>query len=374
MEQEPLTRAEIDGQAAEVYERLGRLCLKAGAADRAAADFEQARKKDPSRAARLAYDVAQVYAGQGKTREALERLDEYLQTQPLGVEGYELKIALRRKLRPDADVVTDLEAASGHDPQNPALKTLLAREYHKASRNGDAERVYVELVKDAPSAEVYHHLFDLYKEDAHGGVGRILDTFDTAVDAGSEKVDRPGDAAAAARARAMLQVMRGDGDLVRKMLDAARLRLTGRPGLAFATRVLLASLAARTSQLATAEELYRSCLGPDGAVVRGDEQEVYFGLLRVLMLAHKYEDVVTVATRGLKNENTHLAPLYEDAGPGRDGAGQGRRGAGGGRRGGAQGRRRRQPAALPPVPGGGAVGGRQARRGGGGVFGAAEGV
>ncbi len=208
--------------------------------------------------------------------------------------------------------MTDLEAASGHDPQNPALKTLLAREYHKAGRNGDAERVYVELVKDAPSAEVYHDLFDLYKEDVRGGVGRILDTFDTAVDAGSEKVDRPGDAAAAARARAMLQVMRGDGDLVRKMLDAARLRLTGRPGLAFATRVLLASLAVRTSQLATAEELYRSCLGPDGAVVRGDEQEVYFGLLRVLMLAHKYEDVVTVATRGLKNENTHLAPLYED--------------------------------------------------------------
>ena len=30
------------------------------------------------------------------------------------------------------------------------------------------------------------------------------------------------------------------------------------------------------------------------------------------MLEHKYEDVVTVATQGLKNENTHLAPLYED--------------------------------------------------------------
>ena len=312
MEQAPITRAEIDGQAAELYERLGRLCLKAGAAERAGADFEQARKKDPSRAGRLAYDVAQVYAGQGKTREALERLDEYLQTQPLGVEGYELRIALQRKLRPDADVVTDLEAASGHDPQNPALKTLLAREYHKAGRNADAERVYTELVKDAPSAEVYHSLFDLYKQDARGGVGRILDALDAAVDAASEKQDRPGDPAAAGRARAMLQVMRGDGDLVKKMLDDARQRLTGRPGLAFPTRLLLAALAARTNKLDAAESLYRSCLNPAGGVVRGDEQEVYFGLLRVLMLAHKYEDVVTVATQGLKNENTHLAPLYED--------------------------------------------------------------
>ena len=110
----------------------------------------------------------------------------------------------------------------------------------------------------------------------------------------------------------MLQVMRGDGDLVKKMLDDARQRLTGRPGLAFPTRLLLAALAARTNKLDAAESLYRSCLNPAGGVVRGDEQEVYFGLLRVLMLAHKYEDVVTVATQGLKNENTHLAPLYED--------------------------------------------------------------
>ena len=321
MEQEPLTRAEVDGQAAEIYERLARLCLKAGRPEQAAADFEQARKKDPSRAGRLAYDLAQVYAGQGKNAEALERLDEYLKTQPVEVDGYELRITLQCKLGRDADVVTSLKASSDGDPQNPALKTLLAREYHKAGRNADAERLYNELAQDAPSAELYKGLFDLYREDGRGGVGRILDALDSAVDAASEKDDRPGDPAAAARARAMLQVMRGDGDLVKKMLEEARQRLTDRPrpaggavrlGLAFQTRLLLAALAARTNKLDVAEELYRSCLSPDGGVVRGDEQEVYFGLLRVLMLAHKYEDVVTVATQGLKNENTHLAPLYED--------------------------------------------------------------
>lgn len=312
MEQEPLTRTEVDGQAAETYERLGRLCLKASRPDQAAADFEQARKKDPSRAGRLAYDAAAVYAGQGKDSEALERLDEYLQTPPLGVEGYELKITLQRKLGRGAAVVPDLEAASGHDPQNPALKSLLAREYHKAGRDADAERVYLQLGADAPSAEVYHHLFDLYQEDTRGGVGRILGALDAAVAAASEKDGRPGDATAAAQARAMLQTLRGDAGLVKKMLDPASQRLTSRPGLAFPTRLLLAELAARTDNLVTAEALYRSCLNPAGGVVRGDEQEVYFGLLRVLMLAHKYEDVVTIATQGLKNENTHLAPLYED--------------------------------------------------------------
>src|SRR5207253_10919889 len=123
------------GQAAETYERLGRLCLRNGRADQAVADFRQAQKKDPSRAARLSYDLAEVLVSQGKNAEALQRLDEYLQTQPLGVEGYELKITLQRKLGHDADVVPQLEAAAGHDAQNPALKGLLAREYHRAGRN-----------------------------------------------------------------------------------------------------------------------------------------------------------------------------------------------------------------------------------------------
>ena len=311
LEQGPFTRAEIDAQASEIHERLGRLCLKAGRTDQAVADFELAGKKDASRAARLSYNLAEVYAGQGKAREALERLGDYLQTQPSGVEGYELRITLQRKLGRDADVVRDLEAACGHDPQNPALKLLLAREYHRAGRTAEAEKTYTELAKDAPTAEIYRSLFDLYKEDARGAA-RILNALDEAVGAASDKGDKHGDADAAAQARAMLQVLRGDGDLVKKLLAEARPRLTARPGLAFQTRLLLAALAARTNKLDVAEDLYRACLDRDGAVGRGDEQEVYFGLLRVLMLARKYDEVVTVATRGLKNENTHLAPLYED--------------------------------------------------------------
>ena len=88
--------------------------------------------------------------------------------------------------------------------------------------------------------------------------------------------------------------------------------LIGLPKLAFTTRILLAELAARTGSLDAAEALYRGCLERPGGVHPAAEQAVYFGLLRVLMLEYKYEDVVTIATRGLKNENTRLAPLYED--------------------------------------------------------------
>src|SRR5262249_36958045 len=112
LEQGPYTRAEIDQQAAETYERLGRWGLKAGQPDRATAAFEQARKKDPARSARLSYNLAEVYVSQGKKREALERLNEYLGTQPQGLEGYELRIKLQRELgRADA-VLADLESAA----------------------------------------------------------------------------------------------------------------------------------------------------------------------------------------------------------------------------------------------------------------------
>ena len=110
----------------------------------------------------------------------------------------------------------------------------------------------------------------------------------------------------------MLQVARGDRELVKKLLIEANTRLRFPRGLAFQTRLLLAALAGRTHQLDLAEALYRSCLDGAGGVGRNDEQEVYFGLLRVLMLAHKYDEVVTVATRGLSNQATLLAPLYED--------------------------------------------------------------
>jgi tetratricopeptide (TPR) repeat protein len=313
------TRAEIDGQAAEIYERLGRICIRAGKPDQAVADFQQAQKKDPSRAARLSYDLAEVCASLGKNDEALHRIDEYLQTQPIEMEGYELKISLQHKLGRNARIVPDLKAASERDAQNPALKGLLAREYHKAGRNGEAERVYEELARDNPTPDVYNSLFGLYQEDARGGLGRILELLDTAAAHAAEKEDgKPGDAAAAAQARAMLQVMRGDGDLVKRLLLESRERLTagprrpGQAGLAYPTRLLLAALAARTDKLDVAEQLYRSCLNQPGGLGRGGEQEAIFGLLRILMLSYKYDEVVAVASEALKNEAAHQAPLYEE--------------------------------------------------------------
>jgi tetratricopeptide (TPR) repeat protein len=301
LEQGPYTREDVNAQAAETLERLGRTCLKAGHADRAVAAFRKAQAKDPTRAARLSLNLAQVFEQQGKLPEALESVEAFLRTRPQGTEGYELRASLLRKAGREADVLPALAAAAGADTHNAALKLLLARELRRAGRGREAEAVYSELLRDTPAPEVYRGLFDLYKEDARAGGDKVLDRLDAALSvAGDEKnKNNPRREAEAAHARAMLVVLRDDADLVRRLLAAAHRRLLEVRPPDYHTRVLLAGLAARARQLDLAERLYRSCLNLVGGPGRV-EHEVYTGLLLVLGQAHKHEAIIEVCAEGLK--------------------------------------------------------------------------
>jgi tetratricopeptide (TPR) repeat protein len=302
MEQSTYTREEINAQAAEVHERIGQICLRGGHAERAIEAFQVAQKKDPARAARLAYNLAKVYDTKGKTEEALERLEEYLRSQPLGTDGYELQIRLLKSLGRTEDVLPALRTAAAKDGHNRALHLLLARECARAGKIAEAEEIHKDLIKETPDAEAYRGLFKLYQEQS-GGPDKILHLLDEAVKKASPaEEDAKGDANAAAKARAMLQVLR-EADaaaLVTGLLQAtARQLQTGRVSLAYPTRMLLAGLASRTRQLDVAERLYRSCLDQPGGPRRA-EQEVYSGLLRVLALAHKHKEIIALCQRGLK--------------------------------------------------------------------------
>jgi tetratricopeptide (TPR) repeat protein len=310
LEQGPFNRDEIETQAAETWERLGRVCLKAGHPEQAVAAFEKAQKHDAMRAPRLAYNLAEVLESAGRLEEALARVEEYLRTQPQGTEGYELKIKLQRRLGREGDVVPDLETASGRDRNNSALRLLLAREYARAGRNRQAESVYDELLREAAAPEVYQGLFDLYKADRRQGVENVLNRLNAALAPADD--DKKANPAQAARGRAMLQVLRGDADLVRQVLAAAQRRLVvrgvrGEGGLAYTTRVVLATLAARTHQLDFAEDLYRSCLHRGLGV---NEQEIYHGLLLVLRQAHKHQAIVELCNQGLEQAQATNRVLF----------------------------------------------------------------
>src|SRR5262249_35029251 len=104
------------------------------------------------------------------------------------------------------------------------------------------------------------------------------------------------DTTSAATVRAMLSALRDDAELVKLMLPAS-VKRAGK--LAYATRSVLGGLAAQTRQLEIAERLYRSALDlPRGQ--RNLEGEVYGGLLRVLRLQSKHQEIVDVCKKGLK--------------------------------------------------------------------------
>src|SRR5262249_35092978 len=137
---------EIRAQAAEVQERYGQVSLKLKKITQARRAFDAARKLDPSRASRLAFDLARVYRDAGLHAAALTQINDYLRSLPSGIEPYEMKIQIQRGMGKSAEALTDLEAASDRDPNNVPLRLLLARELVSARKLPRAEAVYTDLL------------------------------------------------------------------------------------------------------------------------------------------------------------------------------------------------------------------------------------
>ena len=325
LEQGPYNREEIDGQAAETCERLGRLYLKTGQTAEAVKVFQKGQKKDPLRSARLSYNLAEVYLAADKLNEALAELEQYLASQPQSMDGYELRIKLQRQLGREGDVLRALIDSARRDRNNTALQLLLAREYRRANQPRDAERIYKTLLEQSPTPEVYRGLFKLDFEDERNGPARLLNRLDEMLgkasddfadekDAAREQQRREAAQRAALHARAMLIVLRDNPELVEFLLSAAQRRLQVRGGLKYATRVMLANLAARARKLDVAEDLYRSCLNSLGAAgTRASEPEVYSGLLLVLSLAHKNQAIIELCNDGLKKaRNTNRLLFWRE--------------------------------------------------------------
>jgi tetratricopeptide (TPR) repeat protein len=307
------SREEIDLQAADTHERLGQVCLKASHHDAAVAAFRQSQKKDPARAARLSFNLAEVHLAQGQKAEALECLNAYLDTQPQGTEAYEAKIKVLRDLGRGGEIVPILQKYAERDLHNTGLKLLLAREYHLAGQAEKAEAEYDKLIKVSPGPEVYRGLFDMYRRQGRPGVEKALTQLNRSLELASPRnpdQEKGGNPTEAAKARAMLQVLRDDAELIKALLPAAGDRLMLNEGLAYQTRYFLAVLAARSRQLDAAERLYRSCLSRVQGVQKAQEADVYSGLLRVLWQAHKYQAIVEVCQQGLAQAQATSRVLF----------------------------------------------------------------
>ncbi len=313
MEQGPYNRDEIVSQAAETYERLGKLYIKTQKPEKAIEAFQSALRKAPLRSARLALNLAELYVSQGEPNKALAQVEQYLRSQPQGMEGYELRIKLQKQLGREGDILPSLKRSAQADHNNQALQLLLAREYGKAGQATWAEQIYSNLLEQSPTAEVYRGHFQLFKDAGEVGLEHLLTNLNDAIteasgDNGREKkavvneVPREKTQRAAIRARAMLLVLRDDPELVKVLLPVATRRSRFGRGLHHTTSYMLAELAGRSRLYEEAETLYHDCL----RVRTADEFKIYAGLLRVLSLAHKNQKIIEVCKEGLKKaQNTN---------------------------------------------------------------------
>lgn len=325
LEQGDFNRAEIDAQAAETYERLGRVCLRGGQTDRAVGYFVKARdkvrEKDPLRARRLSYNLAEVHLAAERWEEALRALDDYLETRPQGMEAYRAKVKALTKLGRQAEVLPALQAYAARDRHNTALRLLVAEQYAAAGDFGRAENLYAELAQASPGPDIYRGLFQLYATSRPTRFDRLLQQLDDTLRAANGENNNPnqeqkGDADAAARARSMLAVLRESPELVRGLIPVAQQRMTARGSLGRTTSYYIGVLAARTRQLDAAEQLFRNALPERGGPARfnrgGVDADAYTNLLRVLRLGHKYEAIVELCRRGREEARNIYADYFHN--------------------------------------------------------------
>ena len=321
-EVEQLEPGEIDGLAGGCWEKVGKLCIDLKRFDAAGQAFREAQKAYRAvprpgaglQAARLYWNLAEVYQAQNRWADALEALDSFLEQQPPEVEPYERKLSLLRKLGRERDVVPVLRKYAQREPYHIGLQLLLARELGKDRDprfHREAEGIYQKLAESYTNPNIYRGLFRLYQSEDRAE--RVLALVDETLTAAQPKDDNYDEArvTAAERGRAMLSVLREDASLVNALLRVAVREIEVRQPRERASDTwrLLAVMAARTKQLDKAEALFRQALV---RVPPLREPEVYEGLLRVLWAEHKRDAVAAICRQALarKNENNRVLFHY----------------------------------------------------------------
>jgi tetratricopeptide (TPR) repeat protein len=297
---------------AELYENIARIAQKAHKWDRALDAIQKAqeayRVEDPVKARQLLYDLATLFDRQDHPEDALRALDKYLQVQPSGTEPYEFRIRLLQKMGRGGEILPSLKQFAERDVQNQALKLLLATQYGRENQLASAERLFSELIEDAPSRDVYKGFLGLLKsQDRAADVLKLLDRTLGRTSGNNVEVS------AAIRARSLLAAIEADKDLVVALLQLVGERLRGNEKLQPETRPFLAMLATRSGQVEVAEQIFRDLLVPP--VNPQTEASIYDGLLRVLWNEKKYDAIVDVCRQGQKAAqatnlllfHTHLA-------------------------------------------------------------------
>ena len=317
--------AELDRQAADAAERLGRALVKQkqsgeaidafGAAHRLYADPRRAN--DPAGAARLAWNLSEAHAARGDTAAALADLTAYLDRvkalglRPAGAEPYERYADLLRRLGRDRDVVPTLRALAADAPADAAVAWVVVVEEARADPAAGYAGV-ARVARQSRDSAFYRAAVRVYAAaDRPRALLDLLDqAFTTARPKGEEEegeaADRP---AAGDRARLLSEAVAAEPAVVPALLRQAGADLRVGTARRAETVELLAWLAERSDRLDKAEDLLRQA-------VRGPAAEklaVPQALIRLLAAQKRWEDVIAECEAGQRRQKKFFLYYFAKA-------------------------------------------------------------
>lgn len=305
---------------AEALERVGRLRVEQDNLDGALESYRQAREVDSVESARLALLLANVLARQGRQKEALDKLAEFLATRPSLLEGYELWVTLRAQQGHDRKLLDELAAFVEADPGNGALGLLLAKQRARYGNWPGAEAAALRAFGTQPSIEAARVLIDLWWARQDKGPATFLTFLDACVaepeapaaggipafpgQAGSPGPDK-------SQARQLSLALQEDPVRLRELLTFAARSLApageaSNPGAAALnpspwkpmTLQLLGRWALELRAFGEAVVIHRSLLG-----LRGADRDVRFAgrisFAEVLVQDHRYDEASRVVREAL---------------------------------------------------------------------------
>jgi tetratricopeptide (TPR) repeat protein len=315
------TPKEIDAEAADSWERLGRALVKAAKYDTAAGAFHSAHKlfadprkvNDPAAAARLDWNLSGVYAASGEPARALPRLEAFLKLGPQAIEPYERLATVLRQTGRGGDVVAALRKYAGRDPENLPLRAVLAAELARdPDTRRQADEVFAGLYPASNDPKLVRAVVRSHVET--GRPGRVVADLDQAYQAtkGDDAAGAAGRTFAAEKARVIADVLRAEPAWADAVLRAAAEELRQGTKRAHQTWQAMGALAARHRKLELAAVQFRQAVQ---SAPRNTEYEAYAGLIEVLWRLRKPADVAAVCEGGLRSAqatppvffNHHLA-------------------------------------------------------------------
>ena len=306
LENSNASRAALLAMSAEIHEKIGRLLTRQEKYPEAIAAYKKAQTRNPDGGARLNFNLAHLSAALGRMDQALTYLDAYLRLRPLGLEAYEMKLGLLKRLNKQDAIIPWLDQAVQDDRFNVGLKQMLAEQYRLARQFSQAQKIYQNLMEEAPAPEVYLGLFRLHRDDPKAGMAQVLALVNKTMEEANQKPSPP--PGAASRGRAMIAALRDDASLAKDLIHVGFERLPREKLLRPETVHFLAVLAEKHQKLKEAETFYRHCLDDSARKPPlATETGIHSGYFRVLYKARKYQEMLDLCARGLREEGAKQA-------------------------------------------------------------------